>query len=87
MLRILAQRLESLLGERVDGALAGLARLLAGFEVAELREPLRLGVVLALAGPVEHPAALRHPQQVVRARAPAADEAEDLVGEEAELRA
>ena len=83
--RVLAQRVESLVGERVDGALAGLAGLLAGVEVAEVREPLGLGVVLALAGPGEHPAALRHAQQVVRAGAVAADEAEDLDGEEAEF--
>jgi hypothetical protein len=57
----------------------------AGREVAELREPLGLGVVLALAGPGEHPAALRHPQQVVRASALAPDEAEDFDREQAEL--
>ena len=80
-----AQRLEPLVGERVDGPLAGLARLLARLEVAEPGEPLRLDVVLALAGPVEHPAAPRHAQQVVGAGARPADEAEDLVGEEGQL--
>ena len=80
-----AQRLEALVGERVDRPLARLAGLLARLEVAELGQPLGLDVVLALARPVEEAVALGHPQQVVRADALAADEAEDLVGEQAEL--
>ena len=79
------QRLEALVAERVDRALARLARLLARLEVAEPGQPLGLDVVLALAGPVEQAVALGHPQEVVRAHALAADEAEDLVREEAEL--
>src|SRR5207248_548777 len=80
-----SQRVEPLLGQRVDGALAGLARLLPGGEVAKPGEPLRLNVVLALTGPGEDPPALGHPQQVVRARAAAADETEDLIGEKRQL--
>ena len=64
-----AQGIEPLVGQRVDGALARLARLLARLQVAELRQPLRLDVVLALARPVEDPAAPGHAQQVVRAGA------------------
>ena len=81
-----AQRLEPLVGQRVHGPLARLARLLARLQVAELREPLRLDVVLALPRPVEDAPAPRHLEQVVRAHALAPDEAEDLVGEQAELR-
>ena len=85
-LRPRAQRLEPLVGQRVDRPLARLARLLARLEVAELGQPLGLDVVLAFARPVEDPAAPGHLQQVVRAHALAADEAEDLVREQAELR-
>ena len=81
------ESLEPLLGERVDSALAGLAGFASCLEVAELREPLWLGVVLAFSGPVEHSPPLRHPQEVVRARAAATDEAENLVREEAEFSA
>jgi hypothetical protein len=42
-LGVFVERVESLLGERVDGAFAGLAGFLAGREVAELRDSLRLG--------------------------------------------
>src|SRR6059036_2016107 len=83
--RVVAQRRETLVGERVHGAFTGLPGLLAGGEIAEPREPLRLGVVLALAGPGEHPAPLCEPQEVVGAGAGSPDEAENLVGEEAEL--
>jgi len=69
----------------VDGARAGLARLRARLEVAELGQALGLDVVLALAGPVEHAPAPRHAQEVVRAGAVAAHEAEDLVREQAQL--
>ena len=86
-LRVLAQSLEPLLRERVHRALAGLAGFASCLEVAELREPLWLDVVLALSGPVEHAPPSRHPQEVVRPRAAATDEAEDLVREEAELSA
>ena len=54
-------------------------------EVDQFREPLGLGVALALARPGEHAAALRQPQQLVRPGAVAPDEAEDLDREEAEL--
>ena len=84
-LRPLAKRVETLVGERVDRALARLARLLARGEVAEPREPLRLDVVLALAGPREEAAAPRDAQEVVRARAAPAHERERLVREEGEF--
>ena len=54
--RPLPQRLQALVGERVDGALARLARLLARVEVAEARQALGLDVVLALPRPVVDPA-------------------------------
>ena len=37
--RPLAQRLQALVGQRVDGSLPGLSRLFARLEVAELGEP------------------------------------------------
>src|SRR4051812_46798586 len=80
-----AQRREALFAQRVDGALARLTRLLASLEVAEPLEPLRLDVVLALAGPREDAITLREAQQVVGARATTADETEDLVREEGQL--
>jgi osmotically-inducible protein OsmY len=83
--RIIPERVQTLVGERVHRALPRLARFLAGLQVAELREPLRLDVVLALAGPIEHAAAPGHAQQVVRTRSAAADETEDLVGKERQL--
>ena len=83
--RPLRQRVEAAIGEGVDGALAGLPRLLARVEIAEPGEALGLDVVPALTGPVEHAAAPRHPQQVVRRSAVAPDQAEDLVGEERQL--
>jgi hypothetical protein len=46
---VLAQRVQSHEGERVDGPFAGLARLFAGFEVAKPGEAPGLDVVLALA--------------------------------------
>ena len=52
--RVRTERLEALLGERLDGPLASLAGLRAGGEVAEPRETLWLDVVLALSRPVEH---------------------------------
>ena len=70
--------------KRVDSPLAGFPRLLPRVQVAEAREPLRLGVVLALAGPVQDSAAADHPSEVVRRCATAPDEAEDLVREEAQ---
>src|SRR5262249_32675419 len=82
---VVDESLPAPVGEGVDRALPGLARLCARGEVAELREPLRLDVVLALPGPVEDPAVPRHLQEVVRAGSAVADEAEDLVREEAEL--
>ena len=75
--RVGAQRLEPLLRERVDRARPRAAGLRARLEVSQLREPLGLDVVLALPGPVEHPPAPRHAQQVVRTGAVAADETED----------
>ena len=81
----LVQHTLALRRQRVDGPLARAAGLLARLQVAQLGQPLRLDVVLALARAVEDAAALGHPQQVVRAGAGAADEAEDLVREEAEL--
>ena len=84
-LRPLRQRLASLVGERVDGALARPAGLLAGRQVAELREALGLGVVLALSRPGEHPSALGHLQEVVGAGSLTADQAEDLAGGQAEF--
>ena len=86
-LRVLVESVEPLLGERVNGAFAGLARFASCLEVAELREPLWLDVVLAFSGPVEHPPLSRHPQEVVRARAAATDEAENLVREQTEFSA
>ena len=83
--RVGAQRSQPLVGERVDGALAGLARLLARVQVTEAGQPLRFGVVLALARPGQHATALGQAQQVVGARALAADEAEDLVREEGQV--
>src|SRR5581483_4602968 len=83
--RPLAQRREALLGEGVHGALARLAGLPACGEVPEPGESLRLDVVLALAGPREETASPRHAQQVVGARAAAADERQRLVGEQGEV--
>src|SRR5262249_45985130 len=80
-----AKRLDPFRGQRVDGSLTRLPRLLPGLEVAELGEALRLDVVLALPGPGEHPAALRHAEQVVRTRATASDEPEDLVRKEGQV--
>jgi hypothetical protein len=82
---VLAERLEALLRQRVDGPLARLSRLLSRSEVPEAREPLRLRVVLALACPVQDPSALDHPSKLVRRGAGAPDEAQDLVGEEAQV--
>jgi hypothetical protein len=61
--------------------------LAAGVQVSELCEPLRLDVVLALAGPVQHATTSCEAQQIVCAGAPATDEAEDLVREQAQLSA
>jgi hypothetical protein len=55
--RPFAQRVAALIGERVDGARAGAARLLARLEIAQLREPFRLDGILALARPVQDAAA------------------------------
>ena len=85
--RVVGERRESPVSECVDSAFAGLARFATCLEVAEPCEPLWLDVVLALSGPVEDSAALGHPKKVVRAGAAATDEPEDLVREEAELRA
>src|SRR5688572_15390868 len=49
---VLAKGVEAFVRERVDRSLARLPRLLPRVQVSEPREPLRLGVVLALAGPV-----------------------------------
>jgi hypothetical protein len=54
-------------------------------QVAEPGEALGFGVVLARAGVGQHPPALRQADEIVRARAGPADEAEDLMGEEAQL--
>ena len=54
-------------------------------QVAQLGQPLGLHVVLALARPGHEAVVARHPQQVVRAHALPPDQAEDLVGEQAEL--
>ncbi|HEU0335437.1 MAG TPA: MMPL family transporter, partial [Gaiellaceae bacterium] len=80
-----AECVEAPIGERVDRPFACLAGLAPRFEVAEPGQPLRLDVVLALARPVEHAPAARHPKQVVRARAPAPDEREDLEREQGQL--
>ena len=71
--------------QRIDGALAGLARLLAGREIAQRCQALRLGVVLALTGPGEHASMPRHPQEVVSPGASAPDQAEYLVGKQCEI--
>ena len=82
-----AKRVEPLLGQRVHRSLPRFARLASCLEVAETGESLGLDVVLALTCPVEHAPAACHAQEVVRAGAAAADEAEDLVREEAQLSA
>ena len=84
-LRVGAQGVDALLRQPVDGSLSRLARLLLRLEVAEPGEPLRLRVVLALAGPVEHAAATREAEEIVGARTSAPDEAQDLVREEAQV--
>ena len=68
-----------------DRPLARLPGLFVRFEVAEFGQAFRLDVVLALAGPVEHPSAACHLQQVVSPRSAATDETEDLVREQAEF--
>ena len=65
--------------------MAGLAWLGARRQVSELGEPLGLDVVLALTGPVEDPAVLRHPEEIVRAGPAGAYQAKDLVGEQAQF--
>src|SRR5262249_16242152 len=82
---VVAQRLEPFLGQRVDGALTGLPRLLACLQVSELGQSFRLDVVLALTRPGEEAATPCHPQQVVCACASLPDKAEDLVREQAQL--
>jgi hypothetical protein len=49
------ERFETLVRQRVNGALAGLARLCARRQIAELGQPLGLDVVLALPRPAEDP--------------------------------
>jgi hypothetical protein len=63
----------------------GLARFFARLQVAEAGKPLGLGVVLALAGPVEDPAVPSHLAQVVCACPVAPDQPEDLVREERQV--
>ena len=74
-----AERVEPLVGELVVRAGVGAARLLAGPQVAEPLEPLRLGVVLALGGGLVDASLPHHPHEVVRACAALADEDEDGV--------
>jgi hypothetical protein len=81
-----AERFQALVRQRVNGALPGLARLGARRQVSELGQPLGLDVVLALTGPVEDPTVPRHPEEIVRPGLVRADEAEDLVGEQAQFR-
>jgi fluoride exporter len=84
--RVLTESLEPLVRQGVDRSLARSTGLAARVQVSELRKPFRFDVVLALARPVEHSPPTRQPEEVVRASAAAADEAEDLVGEQAQLR-
>jgi hypothetical protein len=80
-----AKRLQALVGQCIDGARAGLTRLGACRQVSELGEPFGLDVVLALTCPVENPPVPRHPEEIVRAGPVRPDEAEDLVGEQAQF--
>ena len=81
LLHPVGERLAALVGERVVGALARPARLLARAQVAERLEALRLGVPLAVGGVPVDPARPRHADEVVRARAALPDERQDDVRE------
>ena len=72
----LAQRVEPLLRQLVVRPRVRAAGRLAGAEVAEQLEPLRLGVVLALGRGLVDAALPHHPHEVVRPGAAAADEHE-----------
>src|SRR5579862_7503944 len=77
--------IQPLFGQRVDRALPCPPRRLARLEVAELREALRLDVVLALAGPGEEAAPAGDTEQVVGTGSASPHEGEHLVREEGEL--
>ena len=81
----LEQRVAARVGERVVRAGARSAGALLGAQVAELLEPLGLGVVLALGRRPVHAPLPGHPDQIVRAGPASADEGEHDVGERGEI--
>ena len=84
--RPLHERGTACVRERVLRPLTSAARALLGPQVAELLEPLGLGVVLAFCGRPVDPALSRHPDQIVGSGAVSADQRQHDVRERGEIR-